>query len=153
VRTRRGKRVKRKKRNKESGGRADSSERELGLFRLVGVAAPTPSGRARSSEESKRENLPQQSSAPKPSLKLMRSEFEHFLFGKITYDNNTGKVTVEHPNVKERISWLMQPEQSRLFTGYYPDKFHKAMEISGLILGATDYETFGKENIPDDAAM
>jgi hypothetical protein len=83
----------------------------------------------------------------------MISEYQHELFGLITYDNITRKVTVEHPNVKERLTWLMAPEQSHLFTGYYPDKFHKAMQDTGLLFGVTDSKRVGKENIPDDAAM
>jgi hypothetical protein len=83
----------------------------------------------------------------------MRTEYDHELFGKITYDNNTGKIMVEHPNVKERLTWLMAPEQSHLFTGYYPDKFRKALEMTGLIFGVNDEKRIGKENIPDDAAL
>jgi hypothetical protein len=83
----------------------------------------------------------------------MRSEYQHDLFGLITYDNNTGKITVEHNNVKERLKWLLAPEQEHLFTGYYPDRFRKAMELSTLMFGVTDEKRIGKENIPDDAVM
>jgi hypothetical protein len=85
----------------------------------------------------------------------LRTEFNHILFGKITYDSGTGLVTVEHPNVKERLSWLMAPEQADLpiWRGYYPDKFEKAMQETGLMFGVTDSKTLGKENIPEGAPM
>jgi hypothetical protein len=75
------------------------------------------------------------------------------LFGKITYDNNTDKITVEHPNVKERLTWLMAPEQEHLFPSYYPDKFYQAMIVGGLMGGTTEYQVIGKENMSDDAVM
>jgi hypothetical protein len=83
----------------------------------------------------------------------MITEMTHRLFGKITYDNNTGKITVEKPNLKERLTWLMAPEQADMFEGYHPDKFYHALELGGISIGITEYERHGEENIPPGAVM
>jgi hypothetical protein len=83
----------------------------------------------------------------------MITEMTHRLFGKITYDNNTGEITVEHPNLQERLTWLMAPEQADMFEGYYPDKFYHALQLGAISVGITEYHRRGGENIPDGAVM
>jgi hypothetical protein len=81
----------------------------------------------------------------------MITEVDHILFGKIIYTG--ARVTsVEHPNLKERLNWLMAPEQSHLFSGYYPNKFYYAVtELAGIRDGITKTENFGRENLPPGA--
>ena len=48
-----------------------------------------------------------------------------------------------HPQVLIiALEWLMAPEQSELFTGYNPSKFHAALELVGIFMDGTEVKSF-----------
>jgi hypothetical protein len=55
---------------------------------------------------------------------------QHSLYGKITYDSETGVVTVQKGDLAERLTWLIKPRNAHLFEGYYPDKFYTSLRTS-----------------------
>jgi hypothetical protein len=67
----------------------------------------------------------------------MKTIIEHPVYGTITYESNTGKVTVQKGNLAERITWLIK-HQEEIPGGYYPDAFLRACEVLGIWGGELD---------------
>jgi hypothetical protein len=74
---------------------------------------------------------------------------EHRLYGRIIYDDETGKVTVQHGQLAERISWLLKPKNYRLLGhGYWPSRFCRACQVLGIMEGVRKVTTSGEEPLP-----
>jgi hypothetical protein len=86
----------------------------------------------------------------------MKTTVEHPVYGTITYDSGTKKVTVQKGNLAERLTWLMNhPDELSALKpgGYYPNVFLRACEMLGIIGGdlKVRVDTTGEANLPDDA--
>lgn len=67
----------------------------------------------------------------------MKTTIDHPVYGKISYENNTGKVTVQKGNLAERITWLMK-HQDEIPGPVTPDVFLRVCELLGLWGGELD---------------
>jgi hypothetical protein len=80
----------------------------------------------------------------------------HPLYGRITYDTGTDKVTVQKGDLAERLSWLIhhQDQLSGLKPGlYYPSAFYRACEVLGICGGELEVSVKieGEANLPPGA--
>jgi len=71
----------------------------------------------------------------------------HPLYGRLTHDTATGKVTVQKGDLAERLTWLMR-HQDELGTGYYPNAFLRACELLGVCGGELDVKISTKGESP-----
>ena len=84
----------------------------------------------------------------------MKTIVEHPLYGRITYDTGTNKVTVQKGNLAERITWLIH-HQDGLGTGYYPSAFLRACELLGICGGELDCKITreGEHDLPEGSVF
>ena len=81
----------------------------------------------------------------------MKTIVEHPLYGRISYDTGTGKVTVQKGNLAERLTWLIN-HQDQLGGDYYPNAFLRACELLGICGGELEVKiTKEGEFTPDEA--
>lgn len=82
----------------------------------------------------------------------MKTIVEHPLYGTITYDSGTKKVTVQKGDLAERLTWLMS-HQDQLGGDYYPNAFLRACELLGICGAELDVKitTEGEANLPPEA--
>ncbi len=64
----------------------------------------------------------------------MKTTIEHEIFGRMTHDSGTDKVTVERGDLAEQITWLLKSKNQHLLgTGYWPNDFIRACEVLGIM--------------------
>jgi hypothetical protein len=74
---------------------------------------------------------------------------QHRLYGRITCDDETGRVSVQRGDLAERLSLLLKPENYRLLGhGYWPSRFCRACEVLGITEGVSKVTTSGEEPLP-----
>ncbi len=82
----------------------------------------------------------------------MKTTIDHNLFGKITYDDSTGQVSVQKGDLAERLTWLLKPKNSALLgQGYHPDRFMAAVHALGIASGIEDVKREGEYELPEGA--
>jgi hypothetical protein len=88
-------------------------------------------------------------SQEEPGVKTI---IESWIYGRITHDDETDRVTVQRGQLAERISWLLKPENDPLLGhGYWPNRFCQACEILGLMQGHPKITTSGERPLPPGA--
>ncbi len=61
----------------------------------------------------------------------VKTTIEHSIYGRITHDDETGKVTVQRGDLAERITWLLKPKNDDfLGHGYYPNVYLSSRPFS-----------------------
>jgi hypothetical protein len=70
----------------------------------------------------------------------VKTIIDHPVFGQITFESDTGKVTVQKGNLAERITWVMHHMDEMPYKDYYPDSFLRACELLGVCGGELDVE-------------
>jgi hypothetical protein len=76
----------------------------------------------------------------------METTIRHPIFGRIKYNHETSRVTVQHGDLAERISWLLRPKNVHLLgNGDFPDRFIRVCEVLGLMQNAKSVKTEGEE--------
>ena len=79
----------------------------------------------------------------------MKTTIQHPIFGRITYDDVTERVSIEHGNLAGRIRWLLKPKNSALLGhGYFPDRFLRACEVLGIMHSAQSIKTTRRRKSP-----
>jgi hypothetical protein len=86
---------------------------------------------------------------PDAELKMI---VEHPLYGTLTYDTGTDKVTVQKGNLAERLTYLIH-HQDQLGHGYYPSAFYRACEVLGICGGELEVSVKieGEHDLPPGA--
>jgi hypothetical protein len=67
----------------------------------------------------------------------MKTIVEHPLYGRMSYDTATNRVSVQHDSIAKQLNYLMR-NQDELGSGYYPDSFVRACELLGIVGGELD---------------
>jgi hypothetical protein len=82
----------------------------------------------------------------------MKTTIQHSLYGQITYDTQTGQVTVQKGDLAERLTWLLKPKNYHLLgTGYHPGEFLRACQVLGISEGVESIKTEGEPKLPEGA--
>lgn len=82
----------------------------------------------------------------------MKTTIQHSLYGQIVFDTEANRITVEHGDLAERLTWLMKPKNVELLgPGYYPDKFLQACQVLGISQGIESVKTEGELTLPPGA--
>lgn len=82
----------------------------------------------------------------------MKTTITHTFYGQITYDTQTGKVTVQKGDLAERLTWLIKPKNYHLLgTGYHPSEFLAACKVLGISEGVEKIEVEGEPKLPEGA--
>ena len=84
--------------------------------------------------------------------KAVKTTIQHSLYGQIVFDTEANRITVEHGDLAERLTWLMKPKNVELLgPGYYPDKFLQACQVLGISQGIESVKTEGELTLPPGA--
>ena len=79
----------------------------------------------------------------------MKTTIENSVYGRITYDEETNRVSVERGDMAERLTWLLKEKNTHLLGhGYWPDKFIRVCEVLGIMQHAESVKTEGEEPLP-----